>query len=171
MNGPAWALRPGRRRPSGPAVEWAAAGLAWLLPAAAAARGVRRAARSRCVRNATSFASPPCHPLRPLGWGSASGVGGGDAVWGAGTRGPGWAEVCRHAGLGREKVRAGWAISILEFSRGKSKTFQGWKPHRFVAPIRQLSNRSDLWYVHIVGTFLSYERSLFRSYGGPGAPV
>ena len=74
-----------------------------------AACGVRRAARSRCVRNATSFASPPCSPLRPLGWGSASGVGGGDAVWGACTRGPGWAEVRRHAGLGREKVRAGWA--------------------------------------------------------------
>ena len=62
-------------------------------------------------------------------------------------------------------------ISIPEFSRGKSKTFQGWKPHRFVAPIRQFSIRSDLWYVPILGTFLSYERSLLRSFGGPGAPV
>jgi hypothetical protein len=60
-------------------------------------------------------------------------------------------------------------ISIQEFSRGKSKTFQGWNPHWFVAPIRQFSNRSDLWYVHILGTFLSYECSLFRSYGGSGA--
>ncbi len=68
-NEPAWAWRPG----SGPAVEWAAvrrSGLAWLLPAAAAARGVRR------VRNATSFASPPCRPLRPLGWGEAMLCGG-----------------------------------------------------------------------------------------------
>ncbi len=63
------------------------------------------------------------------------------------------------------------AISIPEFSRGKSKTFQGWKPHWFVAPIRQFSIRSDLWYVPVLGTFLSYERFLLRSFGGPGALV
>ena len=57
-------------------------------------------------------------------------------------------------------------ISIPEFSRGKSKTFQGLKPHRFVAPIRQFSIRSDLRYVPILGMFLFYKlSSLLRFWG------
>ena len=39
--------------------------------------------------------------------------------------------------------------------------------HRFEPPIRQFSNRSDLLYVPTLGTFLSYERSLLRSFGSP----
>ena len=39
--------------------------------------------------------------------------------------------------------------------------------HRFELPIRQFSNRSDLQYVPTLGTFLSYERSLLRSFGSP----
>ena len=63
-NGPAWPRRPGRRSPSGPAVELAAvrlSGLALLLPAAAAAerkgaRGMRRGpeVRGRAGRKAGS---------------------------------------------------------------------------------------------------------------------
>ena len=41
------------------------------------------------------------------------------------------------------------------------------KSHRFEPPIRQFSNRSDLQYVPTLGTFLSYERSLLRSFGSP----
>ena len=39
--------------------------------------------------------------------------------------------------------------------------------HRFDLPIRQFSFRSDLQYVPTLGTFLSYERSLLRSFGSP----
>ena len=39
--------------------------------------------------------------------------------------------------------------------------------HRFDLPIRQFSIRSDLQYVPTLGTFLSYERSLLRSFGSP----
>ena len=39
--------------------------------------------------------------------------------------------------------------------------------HRFEPPIRQFSSRSDLLYVPTLGTFLSYERSLLRSFGSP----
>ena len=39
--------------------------------------------------------------------------------------------------------------------------------HRFALPIRQFSNRSDLLYVPTLGTFVSYERSLLRSFGSP----
>ena len=45
--------------------------------------------------------------------------------------------------------------------------FSGQNSHRFELPIRQFSNRSDLQYVPILGTFLSYERSLIRSFGSP----
>ena len=43
----------------------------------------------------------------------------------------------------------------------------GQNSHRFALPIRQFSNRSDLLYVPTLGTFLSYERSLLRSFGSP----
>ena len=43
----------------------------------------------------------------------------------------------------------------------------GQNSHRFALPIRQFSNRSDLQHVPTLGTFLSYERSLLRSFGSP----
>ncbi len=56
-------------------------------------------------------------------------------------------------------------ISILEISRGKAKIFHGLETHRFKTPSRQFSNLSDLWYLLTLDTFLSYKRSLLRTYG------
>ena len=54
------------------------------------------------------------------------------------------------------------------FLAEKQYFFRVCKTQRFAPAIRQYSNRSDLPYVPIIDTFLSYERSLLRSFGSPG---
>ena len=57
--------------------------------------------------------------------------------------------------------------SIPLFPAETSRFSSSPNSHRFEPPIRQFSNRSDLLYVPTLGTFLSYERSLLRSFGSP----
>ena len=54
------------------------------------------------------------------------------------------------------------------FSSGKAIFFQGMKTPLVRSSDPTIQFRSDLRYVPMLGTLLPYERSLLRSFGGPG---
>ena len=59
-------------------------------------------------------------------------------------------------------------ISIPTFSRGKVIFSQGMKIPQVQISDLTIQFRSDLRYVPMLGTFLSYERSLIRTFSNPG---
>ena len=59
-------------------------------------------------------------------------------------------------------------ISMPTFSSGKAIFFQGMKTPLVRSSDPTIQFRSDLRYVPMLGTFLSYERSLLRGFGSLG---